>query len=281
MRYPARADVDGYVISDHTMIEEQFMIKTIHRSNLHNTLPAAEASHKFEGYEFGDIPLSFFWTDAPAGTGPALHQHRYAEIFVVHEGHVEFVVGDEKIAATGGQIVIAPARVPHRFMNGGTGISRHVDIHPRGRINGTAEDLDEHLTRPLVIQREDLTLSETSAQFEGWRFGNLPVSFFWTDAPPDTGTALHRHPYTEVFVIQEGLVHFSVGLESLDAGAGEIVIVPAGVAHKFANAGRGRSRHLDIHTTSRMATEWLEETGKRMNDDQVNHEARAGIRSGQ
>jgi mannose-6-phosphate isomerase-like protein (cupin superfamily) len=33
-----------------------------------------------------------------------------------------------------GQIVVAPAGVPHKFVNSGTGTLRQVDIHPSGRI---------------------------------------------------------------------------------------------------------------------------------------------------
>ena len=234
------------------------MIKVVDRRDLRNALPTAEASHKFEGDDFGDIPVSFFWTDAPAGTGPALHQHRYAEIFVVQEGNVEFEVGDENIAATAGQIIIAPAGIPHRFLNAGTGVSRHVDIHPVGRINGPTDGLSD-LKVPMIIQWGDLPHNETSARFEGWQYGGVPVSFFWTDAPPNTGLVLHRHSYPEVFIIQNGCVRFTIGEESMEARAGQIVVAPAGQPHKFVNVGPGRAHHLDIHTSSRMVTEWLEE----------------------
>jgi mannose-6-phosphate isomerase-like protein (cupin superfamily) len=33
-----------------------------------------------------------------------------------------------------GQIVVAPAGVPHKFVNSGSGPLRQVDIHPSGRI---------------------------------------------------------------------------------------------------------------------------------------------------
>jgi hypothetical protein len=36
-------------------------------------------------------------------------------------------------------------------------------------------------------------------------------------------------------------------------------VVPAGVPHKFVNSGTGRTRHIDIHTSRRMTTEWLAE----------------------
>jgi quercetin dioxygenase-like cupin family protein len=208
------------------------------------------------GAEFGEIPVSFFWTDAPAGTGPGLHRHQYPEIFVVQEGPVAFTVGTETITAAGDQIVIAPAGVPHMFVNQATGLSRHIDIHPVGRVNGSAVRSEQEIITPLVIRRSDLPRSETAARFEGRKFGGIPVSFFWTDAPPNSGPSVHRHPYAEVFLVQEGRVRFTAGQETVEAVAGQIVIAPGGVPHQFINLGPGRSRHLDIHPSAAMRTEW-------------------------
>ncbi|HET8846837.1 MAG TPA: cupin domain-containing protein [Ktedonobacteraceae bacterium] len=84
----------------------------------------------FQGGEHGDIPISFFWVHAKPGSGPALHVHPYEEIFVVQEGHVTFTVGDEVLEVDQGNIVIGPARVPHKFVNSGSEILRMVNIHP-------------------------------------------------------------------------------------------------------------------------------------------------------
>jgi mannose-6-phosphate isomerase-like protein (cupin superfamily) len=110
------------------------MSQVIHRNDLHNALPDAEASYQFQGRDFGDIPVSFFWTDALPGTGPRLHQHPYAEVFVVQEGHVTFIVGGETLETTAGQIVIVPAGQLHRFVHTGSGRSRHLDLHANGQI---------------------------------------------------------------------------------------------------------------------------------------------------
>jgi quercetin dioxygenase-like cupin family protein len=112
-----------------------------------------------------------------------------------------------------------------------------------------------------VITHADLphSGSATSHRFDGHLFGDVRVSFFLTDAPPGTGTRLHRHPYAEVFVVQEGNVTFTVGDETIHATAGQIVNAPADRPHKFVNTGPGRSCHLDIHANERMVTEWLED----------------------
>jgi mannose-6-phosphate isomerase-like protein (cupin superfamily) len=72
------------------------------------------------------------------------------------------------------------------------------------------------------------------------------------------GPRLHRHPYEEVFVVQEGSATFTAGDDVIDARGGQVVVVPAGVAHKFVNSGAGRLRQVDIHASDHFVTEWLE-----------------------
>ena len=97
-------------------------------------LPYGTIAHKFEGFRHGDVDVSFFLVDSPPGGGPVLHTHPYEEIFVTLEGEATFTVGDDTLEVGAGQIVVAPAGVPHKFVNSGTGPLRQVDIHPNGRI---------------------------------------------------------------------------------------------------------------------------------------------------
>jgi mannose-6-phosphate isomerase-like protein (cupin superfamily) len=53
---------------------------------------------------------------------------------VVLEGQATFTAGEDVIDAVGGQIVVVPAGVPHKFVNSGTGPLRQVDIHPSGQF---------------------------------------------------------------------------------------------------------------------------------------------------
>jgi mannose-6-phosphate isomerase-like protein (cupin superfamily) len=97
-------------------------------------LPYGTIAHRFEGYRYGDVDVSFFLVDSPPGGGPVLHTHPYEEVFVMLEGEATFTVGDDTIEVSAGQIVVAPAGVPHKFVNSGSGPLRQVDIHPSGRI---------------------------------------------------------------------------------------------------------------------------------------------------
>jgi quercetin dioxygenase-like cupin family protein len=94
----------------------------------------SETAYEFQGHNHGEIGASVIVVDGPPGSGPRLHKHPYAEIFVVLEGQATFTAGDDVIEAVGGQIVVVPASMPHKFVNSGTGPLRQVDIHPSGQF---------------------------------------------------------------------------------------------------------------------------------------------------
>src|SRR2546423_1687662 len=79
--------------------------------------PAGGGAPFFQGADHGDIPATFFVVDASPGSGPELHSHPYAEVFVLRDGQARFRVGDEVLDARAGQIVVAPPDVPHLFVN--------------------------------------------------------------------------------------------------------------------------------------------------------------------
>jgi quercetin dioxygenase-like cupin family protein len=111
----------------------------------------------------------------------------------------------------------------------------------------------------LTINRDDLPYVGSAHELEGYLHGGVPASLIFFDGPPGSGPKLHRHPYPEIFVVQEGRATFTVGEATIEAGAGQILIAPAGVPHKFVNSGDGPLRQLDIHTNDRFVTEWLED----------------------
>ena len=79
------------------------------------------------------------------------------------------------------------------------------------------------------------------------------------DLAPGQGPRLHRHPYEEVFVVHEGRAAFTAGEETLVAGAGQVVVVPAGTPHKFVNAGEGWLRLVSVQPRPETEGEWLED----------------------
>ncbi len=109
-----------------------------------------------------------------------------------------------------------------------------------------------------ILDKTDLTHSETEYEFQGHHH-DAGVSFIAIDAPPGSGPKLHSHPYEEIFVVQEGRVTFTAGNDVIEASGGQVVVVPAGVPHKFVNSGTGQLRQIDIHASDRFITEWLED----------------------
>lgn len=71
---------------------------------------------------------------------------------------------------------------------------------------------------------------------------------------PGTGPVLHVHPYDEVFVVTLGRARFFVGNEVIDADAGDTVLGPAGLPHRFVNLGPGRLQTIDIH----LSPKWIQ-----------------------
>ncbi|WP_134682175.1 cupin domain-containing protein [Paracoccus ravus] len=91
-----------------------------------------------------------------------------------------------------------------------------------------------------------------------WR-GNLPgdtlggpiTVLAYGNETAGEGPRLHVHPYDETFVVIEGRARFFVGDQIIDATAGEVVLGPKGVPHRFVNLGPGRLQTLDIHHAPR------------------------------
>jgi mannose-6-phosphate isomerase-like protein (cupin superfamily) len=111
--------------------------------------------------------------------------------------------------------------------------------------------------RARVINLSDPGYGEDKNEVQGHNH-SAAVSVIVVDAPPGGGPRLHKHPYEEVFVIQDGTATFTAGDETIKANGGQVVVVPGGVPHKFVNTGEGRLRQVDIHASDRFITEWLE-----------------------
>lgn len=95
-------------------------------------------------------------------------------------------------------------------------------------------------------------------ELQGQAFGaGVSLIFVSTDRVGD-GPRLHTHPYAETFIIRAGRGLYTVGDRAIEAGAGQILVVPPGVPHKFSNLGPGRLEAIDVHASERFVTDWLE-----------------------
>jgi mannose-6-phosphate isomerase-like protein (cupin superfamily) len=84
------------------------------------------------------------------------------------------------------------------------------------------------------------------------------ISVIVDHSGPGEGPRLHRHPYDETWLVQEGTLTFQLGDERFTVGPGDVVIAPPNTPHKFTNDGSGRSSLVCIHASPEFSTEWLE-----------------------
>ena len=84
------------------------------------------------------------------------------------------------------------------------------------------------------------------------------ISLILDHSEPGHGPRLHKHPYDETWVVNDGNLTFQAGDQQLEAGPEDIVIVPPDTPHKFTNKGPGRARLVCIHANPVFVTEWLE-----------------------
>jgi mannose-6-phosphate isomerase-like protein (cupin superfamily) len=108
-----------------------------------------------------------------------------------------------------------------------------------------------------VIHSSDLPGSDEARDFVGAENG-AGLTLILINAPTGHGPNLHRHPYEEVFVVHAGRGQFFVDDAQVEASDGDIVVAPAGSAHRFVNAGDAPLRVTAIHHAPQFDTEWLE-----------------------
>ena len=108
------------------------------------------------------------------------------------------------------------------------------------------------MAEPQVVSFDEIGKTSTgrSRRFLGERHGSS-VSFFIVDGREGDGPGPHTHPYDETFVVLEGSATFTVDGRDVEAGAGTVVVVPAGAVHGF-TIGAGGMRSVNIHPRPRM-----------------------------
>ncbi len=93
-------------------------------------------------------------------------------------------------------------------------------------------------------------------KFEGADHGS-EISFFFVDNEPGEGPGLHRHPYSETWMVVQGEATIRIGDEELIAREGDTAVVEPMVWHGFTNSGAGRLRIMCIHASPRIIQEFL------------------------
>jgi quercetin dioxygenase-like cupin family protein len=95
-----------------------------------------------------------------------------------------------------------------------------------------------------------------TVEFEGQPYG-AGISFFVGDLSPGKGPGLHRHPYPETCIVLSGQAAMVVDGKEIVAGAGDIVVIGPGTAHRFTAAGDERLDMVCVHASDRFIIEPL------------------------
>lgn len=77
---------------------------------------------------------------------------------------------------------------------------------------------------------------------------------FYSTEETGKGPKWHVHTYDEIFIVRAGRALFTIGAEKIEAAAGDILLGPANVPHKFVNLGPGLLETTDIH----LSDEWIQ-----------------------
>jgi len=110
----------------------------------------------------------------------------------------------------------------------------------------------------FIIPKEDLRINETAFKFQGKDYGGVAGSFFWVFSLPGRGSTLHKHPYQEIFVLQEGQATFIIGDTTLEVSASTVVVAPADTPHKYTNTGTAPLQMISFHPSLQVIQEDLE-----------------------
>lgn len=91
------------------------------------TRPDGRILDNIEGAAY-DAGVSLIFSDSDAdGEGPYLHQHPYAETFVIRGGRAMFTVAGEQLLGVAGQVLVVPKLTPHKFEI--VGPERYIATH--------------------------------------------------------------------------------------------------------------------------------------------------------
>lgn len=95
--------------------------------------------------------------------------------------------------------------------------------------------------------------------------------------PPGLGAPKNAHPgESECFQVLEGQFDFIVGDELVQAGPGEVIVVPEGAAHAFTCSGDAPGRLAIINAPGRMHVDFFTGVGRPLPEDVTTPQPPAG-----
>ena len=113
-----------------------------------------------------------------------------------------------------------------------------------------------------VVRLDELPAERTAdgsvvRRLQGEGYDLVGSSLILGEMAPGYGPPLHRHPVEEVFLLMRGQATFTVGDGDVEVGAGNIVVVPANVPHRFVVSGEEPLFMHAFLASPRIDTEYL------------------------
>jgi mannose-6-phosphate isomerase-like protein (cupin superfamily) len=102
----------------------------------------------------------------------------------------------------------------------------------------------------VIRSGEPLPTLGGTVRFEGELYG-AGVSFFLVNNQPGTGPDLHKHPYSETWIVRSGNARITAEDQDIEVGPGDIIVVTPETPHKFKNIGTERLDIICIHASPR------------------------------
>lgn len=104
---------------------------------------------------------------------------------------------------------------------------------------------------PVVLRDAAPSDASAFAAIDGESLDTEITVLFFATEEVGAGASWHVHPYDEVFLIRAGRARFKVGSETIDVAAGDVLMAPAAVPHRFSNLGPDRFETIDLHLSPR------------------------------
>ena len=87
---------------------------------------------------------------------------------------------------------------------------------------------------------------------EGYLHGLNHLMVIMGDSPPGSSIPLHSHNYEEVFIVHSGRGTYTVGDTTIEAGPGDVVLIPSGAWHCFVNNFHEPLSHTAVHSSGKI-----------------------------
>lgn len=89
--------------------------------------------------------------------------------------------------------------------------------------------------KPVILNRKDWASDGQlwRGRFEGTDIGTGVTVLFFATERVGHGPRWHVHPYDEIFILRTGRALFTIGGDKIEAEAGDILLRPAEIPHKY------------------------------------------------